>query len=319
MRILIADDDASCRLILRKSLEKLGHEVIVASDGAQAWELFQEAPTSVVISDWMMPGLDGLQLCEKVRSHDGPTYTYFLLLTALNDKKSVIKGLVGGADDYLVKPLDRAELEARLISATRVTDLHARLATQQAELARLNEELFDEGRRDALTRIGNRRRMHEDLEVLVGRAKRYGQGFCVALCDVDFFKKYNDSCGHSAGDDALKSVARTLATTSRSGDAAYRYGGEEFLVVLPEQTVENAMKAMDRRRQAVQDLAIPHPDRPEPAVVTVSAGLAQYDPDVDGESFAALLERADAALYRAKESGRNQVCAEATGPCVAVA
>ena len=319
MRILIADDDASCRLILRKSLEKLGHECDQAKDGAQAWQMYQAAPTSIVISDWMMPGLDGLQLCEKVRSHQGPLYTYFILLTALNAKESVIKGLTSGADDYLTKPFDRAELEARLISAKRVTDLHAQLAQQQRELERLNEVLHAEGRRDALTRIGNRRCMNEDLDVLVARAKRYGQGFCVALCDVDFFKKYNDSCGHSAGDDALKAVAGTLAAAARSGDAAYRYGGEEFLVVLPEQSMDTALVAMNRRRDAVEKLGIPHPARPEPMVITISGGVAQYCPNLDGDRVDGLLERADAALYEAKEGGRNQIRAESRGPRVAVA
>jgi len=134
MRILIADDDRTCRVILRKSLEKLGHEVIETADGDDAWEQYQETRPEVVISDWMMPGKDGLVLCDAIRSDESTAYTYFVLLTALNDKDSVLKGLEAGADDYLTKPLDSKELQARLISANRVTELHR-------ELARLNAEL----------------------------------------------------------------------------------------------------------------------------------------------------------------------------------
>jgi diguanylate cyclase (GGDEF)-like protein len=254
----------------------------------------------------MMPKMDGLELCRAVRESQHITYTYFILLTALADRESVLKGLEAGADDYLVKPLDRQELQARLISARRVTQLHK-------ELWRLNRELFEETRRDPLTRMGNRRRMKEDLEILVNRASRYQQGFCLAICDIDFFKRYNDTCGHHGGDAALRAVAEALAAHSRAGDAVYRYGGEEFVVVLPEQTLETSLVAMERRRAMIEDLAIPHPGKSPPGVVTVSAGVAAYR-TYDGKDHDAVIARADAALYLAKAQGRNRVVAERADP-----
>lgn len=307
MRILIAEDDAASRLILRRSIQKLGYECEEAENGDQAWELFLAMRPNLIISDWMMPGRDGVQLCEAVRSHPNDQYTYFIILTALADKAHTVQALEAGADDYLVKPLDRDELQARLIVARRVTELHGQLTEQKRELERLNTQLYEDGRRDPLTKIGNRLRMQEDLEGLSARALRYDHQFCLALCDVDFFKKYNDTCGHAAGDDTLKAVARTLARFARSGDMVYRFGGEEFLVVLPSTSLEGASVGMDRRRRAVEQLGIPHPGRVvAPTVVTMSVGVAAFDPK-DPSPIEAALKRADQALYFAKTSGRNRV------------
>lgn len=302
MHILIADDDLTCRVILRKSLEKLGHEVTVAADGDEAWKMFQETKPEVVISDWMMPGRDGLALCASIRDQTELAYTYVVLLTALNDKDSVLKGLEAGADDYLTKPLDPKELQARLISARRVTELHR-------ELARLNDKLYEEGRTDPLTRVGNRRYMQEKLETMFENGNRYGHGFAVALCDIDLFKAYNDFYGHPQGDEALKEVAALLDGEGRNGDCVFRYGGEEFLVILPAQSLASAASAMDRRRQAVSDAKIEHLSpcvKTSGEVVTVSVGIAAFTKDLDKDADA-LVKRADQALYEAKAGGRNRV------------
>lgn len=306
MRILIAEDDHATRLILRKAIEKLGYECVPAEDGEEAWELHQQVQPDVVISDWAMRGFDWAELCRRIRAYDEGRYTYVIVLTALDDKARAIQALEAGADDYLLKPFDREELEGRLLVARRVTSLQHQLLDQKRELERLNAQLFEDGRRDPLTRIGNRLRMQEDLEALAGRAVRYGHQFCLALCDIDHFKKYNDTCGHAAGDETLKAVARTLARYSRSGDMAYRYGGEEFLVVLPEQTLEGGIIAMERRRRAVERLSIPHPGKTPPGPVTISAGLAVFDPK-EASPIDTVVRRADRALYLAKESGRNRV------------
>jgi diguanylate cyclase (GGDEF)-like protein len=306
VKILIADDSATPRLLLKRELERLGHECLVAEDGLQAWEAFQGSGVDAVISDWMMPGLDGDELCRRVRADPNAPYAYFVLLTSLDDKRHIVAGMEAGADDYLTKPFGHEELETRLIAAARVSALHRKITAQQAELERLNELLFDDSRRDSLTGLGNRRRQDEDLQILADRAKRYGDCFCVTLFDVDRFKLFNDSAGHLAGDDVLRRVAAKLAYECRSGDAVYRYGGEELLVLLPSQSLDTARIAAERMRAAVEDLAIPHPGIDPPGVVTVSGGVAAFEPDRD-DDVARLLKRADAALYEAKEGGRNRV------------
>ena len=306
MKILIADDSATPRLLLKRELERLGHECLVAEDGLQAWEAFQGSGVDAVISDWMMPGLVGDELCRRVRADPNAPYAYFVLLTSLDDKRHIVAGMEAGADDYLTKPFGHEELETRLIAAARVSALHRKITAQQAELERLNELLFDDSRRDSLTGLGNRRRQDEDLQMLADRAERYGDCFCVALFDVDRFKLFNDSAGHLAGDDVLRRVAAELAHECRSGDAVYRYGGEELLVLLPSQTLDTARIAADRMRAAVEAMAISHPGIDPPGVVTVSGGVAAFEPE-RGDDVARLLKRADAALYEAKEGGRNRV------------
>jgi two-component system, cell cycle response regulator len=305
LKILIAEDDAVSRTILRRAVEKLGHECLAAPDGEEAWGLYKENPDlDVIISDWMMPGLDGLELCRRVRGDNRDGYTYFIFLTALGDREHLLQGLEAGADDYLSKPLDRDELGMRLTSALRVTELHRRLAFQNGELEKLNRMLFEQSRQDPLTSLGNRLRLREDLQVLQSRTERYGHSYAVALCDVDFFKAYNDRYGHLAGDDVLRRVAAAISSGLRGGDAAYRYGGEEFLIVLPEQDAEDAAATTDRLRRAVEDLGIPHADGTPRGVVTISAGVAMSP---EAEDADALLKAADTALYAAKEAGRNRV------------
>jgi diguanylate cyclase (GGDEF)-like protein len=305
LRILIAEDDAVSRTILRRAVEKTGHECLAAADGEEAWGLYKENPDiDVIISDWMMPGVDGLELCRRVRADGREGYTYFIFLTALGDREHLLQGLEAGADDYLSKPLDRDELGMRLTSALRVTELHGRLAVQNEELEQLNRMLFEQSRQDPLTSLGNRLRLREDLQVLQGRADRYGHSYAVVLCDVDFFKAYNDRYGHLAGDDVLRRVAATLSSGLRTGDTAYRFGGEEFLLVLPEQDAEAATAITERLRRAVEDLGIPHADGLPLGVVTVSAGVAVSAEAGDADG---LLQAADRALYAAKEAGRNRV------------
>ncbi len=307
MRVLIAEDDAVSRTILRRSLEKLGHECLAAGDGVAALELYRKTPAvDLVISDWVMPGIDGPELCRLVRDDRRDGYTYFIFLTALGDRRHLLAGLAAGADDYLTKPLDRDELQVRLASARRVTELHRRLAAQNEQLGSLNRRLFEESRKDPLTHLGNRLRLDEDLDVLQARARRYGHSYAVVLCDVDRFKAYNDRYGHLAGDEVLKKVAGAIERTRRGGDTAYRYGGEEFLIVLPEQTLEAASSTADHLRKSVERLRIPHEANGAARIATISAGVAALSRG-DPKSTDELLNQADAALYRAKEAGRNRV------------
>lgn len=307
MKILVAEDDSVSLLILRRAVEKLGHECLAAGNGAEAWRLYNENPDlDVVISDWMMPDVDGLELCRRIRSEEQEGYTYFIFLTALGDKEHLLMGFEAGADDYLSKPLNREELQVRLISARRLTDLHRQLATQRVELEKLNTKLADQARTDPLTGLGNRLRMEEDLAVLEDRKERYGQAYCAILCDIDFFKPYNDTYGHQAGDEVLRRVAGAIKSHCRRSDVAYRYGGEEFLVILPEQSRKSGIVMAKRLRRAIEELDIPHRGGNPLEVVTISAGLSEIS-EGDTKSADTLLKDADKALYLAKEAGRNQV------------
>jgi two-component system cell cycle response regulator len=211
-----------------------------------------------------------------------------------------------GADDYLVKPLDAGALEVRLIAASRVTALHAELQDQRHELVRLNGELHGLARLDALTGLGNRLALQEDLIGLEARVDRHGHRYCVAIVDVDHFKAYNDTYGHLAGDQALRSVALALGSVTRAGDLLFRYGGEEFLALYPDEGADGATAATERLRAAVASLAIPHVGNAASGIVTVSAGVAMAGPD-NPRTADQVLKAADAALYRAKQTGRDRV------------
>ena len=305
MRILVADDDPTSRLIVQTALRSLGHECHTVTDGAIAWAAFQTKEPDVVVSDSMMPGLTGLQLCRLIRERPTEHYVYFIMVSGQGLRDEILQGMTAGVDDYLVKPLDIDDLQARLIAAARVTGLHRQLARQRSELEGLNLELTAIARRDSLTGLGNRRALQEDLELLEARVMRYGHRYCMALLDVDYFKSYNDSYGHPAGDEILQIVAAQLGAIARSGDALYRYGGEEFLCIFPEQSMDSGTKAVERMRAAVEGLGIAHTDNPS-GLLTISGGLAMMDA-AETRSASAVLKEADEALYRAKQLGRNRV------------
>jgi two-component system chemotaxis response regulator CheY len=295
MRVLIADDEPGTRLLVATAVRGLGHEVFEAGDGEEAWEGFRAHGPEVVITDWEMPRMDGAQLARRIRGDRHAPYAYVLVLSGVADEAAARDVMEAGADDLVTKPLDRAELERKLIAAARVTGLHRRMHA--------------DARQDALTGVGNRLRLDEDLAALCGRVERYGHSYCVAMFDVDDFKAYNDAAGHQGGDEVLRAVAHALARGVRSGDRLYRYGGEEFALLFAEQPLDAARLAAERLRADVEGLAIPHPGG---GVVTVSAGVAcasgvQCAPD-------RLLGDADAALYAAKQAGRNRVEVQAPGP-----
>jgi two-component system chemotaxis response regulator CheY len=298
MKIMVCDDEIGSLMVARATVEAMGHECISASDGSEAWKLFQVENPDVLITDLEMPGMDGLELCRRVRGAQ-QGYTYVVLLTAHRKPHQVLEGMRAGADDYLGKPLDPVELEARLLSASRVTALHAELAHSRVELVR-------QARTDALTGLHNRLSLDADLQAMHRSSVRYRRPYALALCDVDCFKAYNDTYGHPAGDQALRTVAATLVDQLRDCDRVYRYGGEEFLVLLPEQGRVGATIAMERVRERLERAAIEHTGSTPPGVLTLSVGLAALDPGstVDAQQ---LLMEADTALYRAKTGGRNRV------------
>jgi diguanylate cyclase (GGDEF)-like protein len=305
MKVLVVDDDPTSRLIIGVALHTLGHQYGVVADGAQAWDDYQSWHPDTVISDLLMPTMSGLELCRAIRAHPGGENTYVIMITSLGAIDDVHAGMTAGADDYLVKPIDTDDLEGRLIGADRITTLHRRMTKHSDALEVVNHDLADLARRDPLTALGNRRALEEDLELLEARVSRYGHRYCMALLDVDHFKSYNDSHGHQAGDAVLQRVATQLIAQARGGDSIYRYGGDEFLCIFPEQSMTNGAQAVQRMRRGLERLAISRSGDPL-SVITFSAGLAMLDP-AQPRPVADVLTDADRALYRAKQFGRNRV------------
>jgi diguanylate cyclase (GGDEF)-like protein len=298
MKVLVADDDFGSLLLAKAAVEQSGHECIVAADGSSAWELYRQHRPQVVVTDLMMPGVDGLELCRAIRSAEEDSYTYLVLVTSKDSREDVVAGMKAGADDYVAKPLDPFTLHTRLLVAQRVTSLHT-------DLARYRAALTEQARTDPLTKLHNRLKLSEDLEQLHHKCARYGTDYSLAICDVDNFKSYNDIYGHQAGDLALQAVAASLAGQGRQSDGIYRFGGEEFLFLLPGQAVSGAETRMERALAAVHGLGIAHSGNPS-GILTVSAGLSAYAPH-HRVSSERLLKEADMALYAAKSAGRNRV------------
>lgn len=298
MKVLVADDDPGSLMVAQAAVESAGHDCIAAEDGLVAWRLYQEHQPDVVITDLMMPGLDGLALCRAIRARTNDLYTYIVLLTSQGSRDDMLAGLQAGADDYVTKPLDPFVLHAKLLVALRVTTLHA-------DLDHYRKVLSEQARTDPLTGLHNRLKLAEDLEQLHARSARYANDYCLAMCDVDNFKSYNDIYGHQAGDLALRTLADALAGEARQSDGVYRFGGEEFLLVLPHQTQTGARTLVERALAAVKALDITHSGDPS-GTLTLSAGISAFATGhrVSPEQ---ILNEADSALYAAKAAGRNRV------------
>jgi len=298
MKILVADDDpVSCRL-LESLLRKWSYEVLVVHDGTEAWSALQadDAPRLALL-DWMMPGMDGLEVCRRVRSRPSKPYVYTMLLTANDKIRNVVEGLDSGADDYVVKPFHPEELKARLRVGTRMLNL-------ESNLVETREVLRFKASHDALTGVWNRGSILELLERELKRAQRDGSAVGVLLTDLDHFKLINDTAGHLAGDDVLRAVTGRLKAAVRGYDAVGRYGGEEFLVLLPGCDSANLGMKAEQLRNAVS--SAPVETSAGPISVTMSmGGIVSSEWKTAGPDQ--LLRVADSALYRAKAAGRNRV------------
>ena len=296
-KILIAEDDPVSRRLLEVFLARWGYQVAVAASGTEALDILDrtDAPRLAVL-DWMMPGLEGVQVCRKIRERKDRPYIYILLLSARTQKEDLLLGLESGADDYLSKPFDAQELRARLHVGQRILQLQDGLMAASAEL------LF-RATHDSLTGIANRDVILDALRRERSRQQRDGGSFGIVLLDVDHFKTVNDTYGHLSGDTVLQEVVRRVSSTVRSYDTVGRYGGEEFLIVAPSSGAEGVLRLSERIRLAIEEKSI-STDAGEISV-TVSLGLA-----VSSESSPldakALLTTADEALYRAKAEGRNR-------------
>ena len=298
MRTLIVDDDEAYLQLLRMILKRLGHEVFEASDGYTAWNLLQNDPIPFVITDWMLPEIDGVELVRRVRKANFPNYTYIILLTAKKSPNDIVNGLEAGADDYLTKPFDVSELRARIGIGERILDLETRLRESMQQLATLASH-------DSLTGLLNRRALYEIIEKERVRTQNAGVPLSVVMIDLDHFNLINDQYGHLIGDEALCQVARIITERKRSSDHVGRWGGEEFLLILPGANLKEAGLVAERMRMAIRSLNIPSKDG-RMVSLTASLGAASA---VLGEEFSLerLIEGADQALYMSKEAGRDRV------------
>ncbi|MDM8526084.1 diguanylate cyclase [Desulfococcaceae bacterium HSG8] len=297
--ILIVEDSKTQALYLKISLERQGYQVAVARNGREGLALLQKHFFPVVITDWIMPEMDGFEFCRTVRRWDFPGYVYIILLTTKDSKNDIIAGLKAGADDYLIKPVDEAELAARLNTAKRIIKLEYTLRKRSEEVALLSVT-------DPLTKAYNRRYLNKNLPLALRHAFRYEHPLSIIICDIDYFKKVNDRYGHQAGDRVLEEFSRYLMQAVRKGtDWVTRYGGEEFLVVLPETNLKGGYRAAERYRHLISKKTILY--QKEKINITASFGVACAYPSEDGEEvkMESLIEAADRCLYQAKEDGRN--------------
>lgn len=299
MRVLVADDSVISRHLLDAPLRQWGYEVLIACDGNEAWRILNsENAPRLAILDWMMPGMTGLELCNRIRQQEREPYTYVILVTSKNLKQDVITGMEAGADDYIIKPFDQHELKVRLRSGTRIVQL-------QTELLAAREALRVQATRDSLTRLWNRLSILEALQREVTRADRERHHVGVALIDIDHFKTINDNYGHIAGDAVLREISRRMANSIRSYDYLGRYGGEEFLMVLPGCDREAVRMHAERVRINICREAMRLGDE-QNVNLSASFGVTNFIPGA-GITIEDLIRNADNALYAAKANGRNRV------------
>jgi two-component system cell cycle response regulator len=297
MKILIADDEPVSRHMLRGFLVKWGYEVITVEDGNAAWEhLKSPAAPRMALLDWMMPGQNGIDVCREMRKQRPAPYTYILLLTAKDAKESVVEGLESGADDYLTKPFHPQELRARIRVGLRLLEL-------EDNLVQAREAMRFKATHDALTGVWNRGAIMETLDREISRSHREGNSMGVLIADLDHFKSVNDTYGHPAGDCVLREVTSRMQHDVRHYDAVGRYGGEEFLILLPGCDHSETSAKAERLRQTI----IRQPVEIDSGTLKITmsvGGVATGDwPEY---SASQILQLADAALYRAKQEGRNR-------------
>lgn len=301
-KILIADDSVVSRHLLEATLRKWGYEVTVACDGAEALSVLErdDAP-SMAILDWVMPIHTGPEVCTQLRQLARESYTYILLLTSKNQKEDLIAGMNAGADDYLTKPFDQQELEVRLEAGKRILKLHDALVAAK-------KKLFRQATYDELTGLFNRARILETARTELVRSEREGVPLGVVLADIDKFKSINDTYGHSVGDQVLREVASRMQSSIRAYDAIGRYGGEEFLLILPGCDLGCAAQQAERLRLIVcqEPLAVTVGNKQVGLPISASFGTTTFYPG-STSSLDALIVVADEALYEAKRTGRNRI------------
>jgi diguanylate cyclase (GGDEF)-like protein len=306
-QILIVDDDLFMRKILVRYLERENYRVVEAANGMEALKLHQEYQPDIILLDAMMPVLDGFECCSRLQKLPHGDHTPVLIITALEDRESVDRAYAVGASDYVTKPIHWAVLRQRVRRLLEQANLRQQLEAANQQLAVVVQELRRLVSIDGLTQVANRRCLDEYLEQECKRSHREQVPISLVLCDIDFFKNYNDNYGHQEGDHCLQQVAQAISkSTNRPADLVARYGGEEFAIILPNTDAEGGMNVAIRATEIVRSLQLPHDYSKVANHVTISCGVATLFPSQDFEVMH-LLKSADRALYVAKAEGRNCV------------
>lgn len=306
MKVLVAEDTKSNLQFLKTCITSAGFDVVTARDGEEALKIFKQHRPDLILLDVIMQRLSGIEVAKRIRESDRNQRRWIpiIFISAMEEDEDVVKGLEVGGDDYIKKPVSQVVLNAKLRATKRIYDMQSELESANKELRRLTDF-------DALTGIANRRKLDEQLRKEWSRSVRTSTSLSVSLCDVDYFKKYNDRYGHQAGDRALCEVANALGhAIRRPGDLLARYGGEEFAFILPETDASGALTMLERAREEVIAKKIKHEGSKINDYISISAGVASIRPTKQDDletGIRQLLKKADIALYEAKAKGRNCV------------
>lgn len=303
-RILVVDDHEDNVEVLRARLEARGYEVEGATNGQEALDTVSRWCPDLVLLDVMMPDMDGLEVVKRLKADRNLPFIPVIMQTALDSTERMVAGLEAGADDYVTKPINFQELEARVRSLLRIKKLQQEVADREKELSQMNDKLLHISMTDGLTGVDNRRALEQRLHEMFEHSLRLHEPIACVMCDIDHFKKVNDTYGHAAGDEVLKQFAEILKDAAREIDRVGRYGGEEFLLLLPGTVLDSAVTFAERVRQRVEENTFSF----EGGTLkrTVSIGVASWPhPRLKGREE--MLKAADDALYVAKELGRNRV------------
>lgn len=313
-KVLIVDDTPENISVLYEFLTNNALDVLVALNGETALDIVENEMPSLILLDVMMPDMNGFEVCQRLKANPKFVDIPVIFITALSDVSHKVRGFEMGAVDYVIKPLQQEEVLARINTHLTIRRLQTKLRKQNQELAdkknelqQANQKLQQLANLDGLTQVANRRYFDQQIKMQWQQLKQSQQPLSFVLCDVDFFKNYNDTYGHLAGDECLRQVAQTLQHVSQSiSTAVARYGGEEFALILPNMTVDSALQIAHTIQEQLALLAIPHSASTVSPYLTISIGVACMIPN-DNSTPNNLIDSADKALYIAKNNGRNRV------------
>ncbi len=307
-KILVVDDIALNRKLQKTYLESVGYQVVIAVDGADALQRIGEESPDLILLDVMMPKMNGFQVCRRLKSLDSTRFIPIIMVTALNEVEDKVQGIEAGADDFISKPFNKLELLARVKSLLRIKHLHDELELKIKELEIAQSKLIQLAITDGLTGLHNYRYFKEQLSQEITRAKRHNTNVSIAMIDIDYFKNYNDTHGHPAGDLILKTIADLLRNNIRKIDVAARYGGEEFALILAETDKQAAGFVANKIKNLIERQKFDYEETQPNGKLTISMGIATFPEDAMTPDE--LVKMADQRLYCAKKAGRNRVVLE---------